>query len=100
MESFWTSKKAISGLRHFVLVNETREKEHIFFYLVSVLDVEINLKISYEELVNSENWQEGWIDLSKTEAITRDYIDNKSIHKGKEAIKKFFIHEDSLFNIS
>ena len=26
MENFWTSTRTINGLRHFVLVNETREK--------------------------------------------------------------------------
>jgi len=26
MENYWTSNKTINGLRHFVLVNETKEK--------------------------------------------------------------------------
>ena len=45
MENFWTSDKPINGLRHFVLVNETKEKEDITFLMVSVLDSEIYLKI-------------------------------------------------------
>ena len=44
MENFWTSNKSINGLRHFVLVNETKEKGNISFDMVSVLDSEINLK--------------------------------------------------------
>jgi len=28
MENYWTSNKTINGLRHFVLVNETKEKEN------------------------------------------------------------------------
>jgi len=56
MENFWTSKKTIKGLRHFVLVNETKEKENIIFLMVSVLDSEINFKTTYEELINSGNW--------------------------------------------
>ena len=45
MENFWTSYKPIKGLRHFVLVNKTKEKGNITFLMVSVLDSEINLKI-------------------------------------------------------
>ena len=31
MENFWTSKKPIKGLRHFVLVNKTKEKGNFSF---------------------------------------------------------------------
>ena len=48
MENYWTSNKPIKGLRHFVLVNETKEKGNIIFLMVSVLDSEINLKTTYE----------------------------------------------------
>ena len=48
MENFWTSSKPIKGLRHFVLLNETKEKGNIFL-MVSVLDSEVYLKATYEE---------------------------------------------------
>ena len=99
MENFWTSNKTINGLRHFVLVNENKEKENISFLMVSVLDSEINLKISYEELINSGNWYKGWINLPKLQSITEEYVNYKSIKKGK-GIDEIFINEDSLFNIS
>ena len=99
MENFWTSNKSINGLRHFVLVNETKEKGNITFLMVSVLDSEINLKTSYEELMNSGNWHKGWIDLPKLQSITEEYVDYKSLKKG-ESIAKIYINEDSLFNIS
>ena len=99
MENFWTSNKTINGLRHFVLVNETKEKGNICFLMVSVLDSEINLKTTYEELINSGNWHKGWIDLPKFQSITQEYVDYKSIKKG-ESIDEIFINEDSLFNIS
>ena len=83
MENYWTSKKPINGLRHFVLVNETKEKGNISFLMVSVLDSEINLKTTYEELINSGNWQKGWINLSKHQSITEEYVNYKSISKGK-----------------
>ena len=99
MEKFWTSSKPINGLRHFVLVNETKEKGNITVLMVSVLDSEINLKTTYTELMNSGNWIKGWIILPKLQSITEEYIKYKSINK-EDGIDKIFINEDSLFNIS
>ena len=99
MEKFWTSDKPINGLRHFVLVNQTKEKGSIIYLMVSVLDSEINLKITYKELINSGNWHKGWINLPKFQSITEEYVNYKSINK-VEGIDEIFINEDSFFNIS
>jgi len=99
MEYFWTSNKSINGLRHFVLVNQTKEKGNIIFLMVSVLDSEINFRATYEELINSGNWHKGWINLPKLQSITEEYVDYKSLKKG-EIIDGIFINEDPLFNIS
>ena len=98
MDNFWTSKKPINGLRHFVLVNESKVNSEIFFLFVSVLDAEINLEITFDELMNSGNWEKGWINLPQIESITEDYVEYKSIHK--DGITKILIKNDSLFNIS
>ena len=98
MENFWTSNKSINGLRHFVLVNETKEKGNITFLMVSVVDSEINIETTYEELINSGNWHKGWINLPKLQSITEEYLDYKFLKKG-ESIGEIFINEDSLFNI-
>ena len=99
MENFWTSKKPIIGLRHFVSVNKTKEKGQIFFLMVSVIDCDINLKINYKELLNSGNWKKGWLNIPKSESITEDYARFKYLSK-KEGINKIFLKNDSLFNIS
>ena len=99
MENYWTSIKPINGLRHFVLVNETKEKGNIIFLMVSVLDSQINLKTTYKELINSGNWYKGWINLPKHQSISGEYFNYKSVNKG-EGIDEIFINEDSLFNIS
>ena len=99
MENFWTSTKTINGLRHFVLVNETKEKGNITFLMVSVLDSEINLKTTYEELINSGNWYKGWINLPKLQSITEEYIKCKSSNKVEDT-NDIFVNEDSAFNIS
>ena len=99
MENYWTSNKTINGLRHFVLVNETKELGKITFLMVSVLDSEIYLKTTYEELINSGNWHKGWMNLPKIKSITEEYVKYKSTNK-VEDIDEIFINEDSLFNIS
>ena len=99
MECFWTSNKPIKGLRHFVLVNETKKKGKIIFLMVSVLDSEINLKTTYEELINSGNWYKGWINLPKLQSITEEYVNYKSSNKTGD-INEVFVNEDSAFNIS
>ena len=100
MENYWTSNKSINGLRHFVLVNKINEQDQINFLMVSVVDVEISLKISNEELLNSGNWNKGWLNLPKSEAITKDYSDYKLSKNSIEGIEKIFVRNDSLFNIT
>ena len=100
MENYWTSNKSINGLRHFVLVNKINEQDQINFLMVSVVDVEISLKISNEELLNSGDWNEGWLNLPKSEAITKDYSDYKLSKNSKEDIEKIFVKNDSLFDIT
>ena len=99
MENFWTSKNAINGLRHFVLLNKIKEEENLIFSMVSVLDSEINLKITHQELMSSGNWYKGWINLPKIESITEEYGSYKSSNK-EEDVDVVFINDDSLFNIS
>ena len=100
MAIYWTSNNSINGLRHFVLINKVKEKAQINFLMVSVIDLEISLKISKEELLNSGNWNKGWINLPKSEAITQDYLDFKLTNNSKKEVNKIFISNDSIFNIS
>ena len=76
-----------------------KEKGNVIFLMVSVLDSEVNLKITYEELTNSGNWSNGWISLTKLESITEEYVQYKSSNK-LESRDEIFISKDSLFNIS
>ena len=100
MKSMWTSRKPINGLRHFVLVNKTKEKNQTKNLMVSVLDVSINLNISNKELLNSEEWIEGWLNLPKSESITKDYLECKLNNDSKEKSNKIFVCNNSIFNIS
>ena len=77
MDLYWTSISPIKGLRHFVCVNEIKHGNDCSALLVSAIDIEVNLKVSKEELDNSGLWQLGWLDISKSEAITKEYISFK-----------------------
>ena len=96
---YWTSKRPINGLRHFVLIHENEEKGEKFFTLVSVLDEEINLRISENKFKSSGNWLPGWKNLSHEESITKKYFKFKSSKFNKRK-SKLFISDESVFNIS
>ncbi len=100
MKTFWTSCKPINGLRHFVLVNKIKKKDQKYFLMVSVVDIEITIKVSNQELKNRENWIEGWLNLPKSESITKGYEYFKLSNKTRENINKIFVNNNSIFNIS
>ncbi len=76
-----------------------KEKGSLIFLMVSVLDSEIYLKITHEELINSGNWNKGWINLPKLESITEEYGNYKFSNK-VEGIDELFVNDDSIFNIT
>ena len=100
MDYYWTSKKQIKGLRHFVLIDKFYSGDEITFLLVSVLDVDINLEVSEEELLNKEIWQEGWLNLSKKNSISNEYLKNKSKQKASVENNKISLSKCSPFYIS
>ena len=99
MELYWTSKKTISGLKHFVVINQYQLKKEVYLDLVSVLDESINFKISRKAFEESSQWIKGWNDNE------REYIDMKEYLEFKSSIRtyktnKITFNETSLFNIS
>ncbi len=100
MNCYWTSKKQIKGLRHFVLIDKFHSGDEITFLLVSVLDVDINLEVSEEELLNKEIWNEGWSNLEKKNSISNEYLKNKSKLKAPVENNKIFLSKCSPFYIS
>ena len=98
MNLYWTSIRPINGLRHFVCVNEIFEKEEWKVLLVSVIDIEVNLIVSKDELENSISWKLGWLELNKSESITQDYISFKESKKFFEPTK-LLLNDSSPFNL-
>tara|TARA_B100000212_G_C27309051_1_gene504900 strand:+ start:467 stop:769 length:303 start_codon:yes stop_codon:yes gene_type:complete len=97
--NFYTSKKTIKGLRHFVIVNKYKLHGEYFFHLVSLLDSEINFRISKKEFEKSDNWQGGFIDYSKNNFDFKEYNKFK-LKEDKGKIEKILLSDNSPFNIS
>ena len=99
MNLYWTSVRPINGLRHFVCVNELLFKGDLKLLLVSVIDIEVNLIVSKNELENSGSWNIGWLELNKSESITQDYIAFKESKNFSETTK-LLLNDSSPFKLS
>ena len=98
MNLYWTSVRPINGLRHFVCVNELLHNGDLKLLLVSVIDIEVNLEVSKNELENSGSWKLGWLDLNKPESITQDYIAFKDSKNFSEPTK-LLLNDSSKFKL-
>ena len=99
MNLYWTSIRPINGLRHFVCVNEMLDNGEYKFILVSVIDINVNLIVSKNELENSLLWILGWLELNKSESITPDYISFKKRKKLSDPTK-LLLNDSSPFYLS
>ena len=99
MNLYWTSVRPINGLRHFVCVNELLFEGELKLLLVSVIDIEVYLIVSKNELKNSGSWKLGWLELNKSESITQDYIDFKGSKNFSEQTK-LLLNDSSKFKLS
>ncbi len=99
MELYWTSRKTINGLRHFVVINQYELKKEAYLDFVSVLDEAICFSISKKVFEESTQWIKGWNHHGKENIDINEYLEFKSSIGEDENNKKFF-NETSLFNIS
>ena len=99
MDIYWTSKKTINGLKHFVVINQYEFKKEVFLDIVSVLDDSINFTISKKVFEESSQWINGWNENEKENINIKEYFTFKSTI-GKDKSNKIIFNETSLFNIS
>ena len=72
----WTSNVKINDQVYFVAINYGGTLLNRWVVLMSVIDSNIVVKVSYSELVDSTKWESGW---DKTVSLeTNNLIDNKS----------------------
>ena len=99
MELYWTSRKTINGLKHFVVINQYEFKKEVFLDLVSVLDDSINFTISKKVFEESSQWIKGWNNVERENIDLNEYLEFKSsIREFKP--NKITLNETSIFNIS
>jgi len=99
MTVFYTSKKSICGLRHFVLIDEFILNRTSFKFLVSVIDSNVFIQVSDNEFQNSGNWEYGFKQLSQKEAISSEYQDFRNKRKAFDDTP-IILSKRSRFNIS
>ena len=99
MELYWTSRKTINGLKHFVVVNKYELKKEVYLEFVSVLDEAINFKIPKKVFEDSNQWVKGWNVNERDNIDIKEYLKFKYLMREYKT-KKIIFNETSLFNIS
>ena len=98
MDLYWTSRKAINGLKHFVVINQYELKKEVYLDFVSVLDDAISFTLSKKVFDESSQWIKGWNDDEVDNINKKEYL-NFKLSKVENKSKIIF-NENSLFNIS
>jgi len=99
VEIYWTSRKTINGLKHFVLINQYEFKKEVYLDFVSALDEAIWFTISKKVLEESSQWIKGWNDNESENIDMKEYLEFK-LSTGEYKTNKIIFNETSLFNIS
>ena len=99
MELYWTSRKTINGLKHFVLINQYEFKNEVYLDFVSALDEAISFTISKKVFEESSQWIKGWNDNERENIDMQEYLEFKS-SISEYKTNKIIFNETSLFNIS
>ena len=63
----WTSKFSIDGQFHFVAINYGGQILERWVLLMSVIDSNVVVKVSWAELVNQSNWERGWDETNQSD---------------------------------
>ena len=99
MELYWTSRKTINGLKHFVVINQYVINKEVYLDFVSILDEAISFTISKKDFEESNQWIKGWNDNESEIIDIKEYLEFKSSIREYKP-NKFVLNESSLFNIS
>ena len=99
MEIYWTSKKTINGLKHFVVINQYELNKKVYLDFVSVLDESISFTISKKVFEESSQWIKGWNNVERKNIDIKEYLEFKSSIREIKP-NKIILNETSIFNIS
>tara|TARA_B100000212_G_scaffold313368_1_gene266227 strand:+ start:303 stop:602 length:300 start_codon:yes stop_codon:yes gene_type:complete len=99
VEIYWTSKKTINGLRHFIVINQYKFKKEVYLDFISVLDETIRFTISKKVFESSSQWIKGWNDIKTENIDIKEYLEFKLSTREYKS-NSIFLNETSIFNIS
>ncbi len=72
----WTSKFRINNQVHFVAINYGGELKERWVILMSVLDSSVIVKVPWSQLIDTYNWECGWVD--NNHSTSEELVDKKS----------------------
>ena len=64
----WTSKVPINGQVHFVAINYGGDLLERWVVFMSVIDSTVVFKVSWSQLVESSDWENGWVERNFVES--------------------------------
>tara|TARA_Y100000589_G_scaffold201451_1_gene190105 strand:+ start:133 stop:432 length:300 start_codon:yes stop_codon:yes gene_type:complete len=99
VDLYWTSRKTINGLKHFVVVNKYELNKEMYLDFVSVLDDAVSFTINKKVFEESNQWIKGWNDEGGENIDIKQYLKFKSTLREYKP-NKIILNETSLFNIS
>ena len=99
MDVYWTSRKTINGLRHFVVINQYQLENEVYLDFVSILDEAISFTISKKVFEESSQWIKGCSDDERESIDIEEYLKFKSSIK-EDKPNKIIFNQTSIFNIS
>ena len=95
----WTRKKSIWGYKHFVAINYGGINAYRWVNLVSVLNGDARLKISWDELINPSLWVPGWQHSEEEDNEIFENESNSYINIDKERQSCLHPSSDSGFSL-
>ena len=77
----WTSKLSIEGHFHFVAINYGGQLLNKWVVLMSVIDSNVVVKVSWSKLKESSKWEPGWGEINhlKLSKVVNNKVEVKSI---------------------
>ena len=97
----WTSKVYINDQVHFVAINYGGELLNRWIVLMSVLDSNVIVKVSWSQLIDLSKWEAGWDEINHVESYklvnNKDYLKtNKFSHPSMDSGLTIPIYEDTI----
>ncbi len=82
----WSKTIPLNGFTHFVAINYGGEGNERWVNFVSVLDSNVRIIVSFKDLSDSFEWNQGWSEIKKNQPDSPLYIKKNNIIFNKNNI--------------